>query len=202
MEFPERLDEQTIPIDQQVQDSLSREALAQLQQKGFVVHSGLTAAYADAITVMAQEPAIKEYCPNDSLYRFTDRAAVERWLTKRRAVFLLLKQDAAGLQLAGYGWSGLEASDHVPDGRTTFAIRIGQLGQGQGLATAFAQIIINASVSLYGASNFWLETWASNTAAVHVYQKIGFQQLDEVSSERASHGGTIPDTRLFMTLPN
>lgn len=200
MEFPDRLAENTILLDDQLTDSVSREAIMALQAKGFVVHMGLSASYADALIAMAQEPAIREYCPNDALVRFRDRAAIEEWLRKHRAVFLLLKQTPDGLQLAGYGWSGTETTERVPDGQTTFALRVGELGQGQGLSTPFAQLILNATQYLYGSRNLWLETWASNAAAVHVYQKLGFQQVDEVAAERASAGGTVPDTRLFMTL--
>lgn len=201
MDFPDTFSRNTTPLEGQVTDIVSQQALAQLAAKGFTAHFGLTETYADAIAAMARESAIREYCPNDSAARFKDRAATTQWLAKHRAVFLLLKQTPEGLMLAGYGWSGLEATEQVPGAQTTFALRVGELGQGQGLATPFAQLIIQASIALYDARGFWLETWASNTGAVHVYKKLGFQQVAEVPSQRKSADSTVPDTRLFMTLP-
>lgn len=175
----------------------------ELASKGYEVWAGLTPEYAAQITHMAQEPSICEYCPNDSNSRFTDKAAAERWLAKGRGAFLLMKRGHDDLILAGYGWSGPEASKHVPDGETTFALRISKPYQGQGLAAPFASAIINTSANLYGATNFWLETWQSNSGAVHVYHKIGFTDVDNAAAERSTKDGVIvPDTRLYMTLAN
>jgi len=63
--------------------------------------------------------------------------------------------------------------------------------------------MLQGSHALYGAHNLWLETWASNGAAVHVYHKIGFTDVYSKPAERQSpEAGSIDDTRLIMTLPN
>lgn len=179
------------------------QAIEQLAAKGYEIHTGLTLEFAAAITKMAQEPSIREYCPRDSAERFTDLEATEQWLSKGRTVFLLLKREDNGdLSLAGYGWAGEAATEHVPGGQSTFALRVGQLGQGQGLATPFARLVVTAAIELYGAKNMWLETWASNGAAVHIYQKLGAVQVAEKPDQRPRPDGTtIADTRLYMTLP-
>jgi ribosomal protein S18 acetylase RimI-like enzyme len=126
--------------------------------------------------------------------------ATEQWLTKQRAVFLLMDQ---GGQLAGYGWVGASESELVPGGETTFALRIGEAGQGQGLATPYTQAMLTGAAALFGAKQFWLETWASNQGAVHVYHKVGFVDVAQVSGERpTTSGGMVADTRLYMSLPD
>lgn len=192
MNFPTTFAEATQPLPND-----------ELAAKRYEVHLGLTRAYAEAIIAMALEPAIREYCPNDSASRFANLAATEQWLSKGRAVFLLLKRTDDGLQLAGYGWVGDGTSSHVPGGQTTFAIRIGEAGQGQGLATPYMRAILTAAVTIYGAQKLWLETWQSNGAAVHVYHKLGFVDVDQEPGERpTASGGTVADTRLYMQLYN
>jgi ribosomal protein S18 acetylase RimI-like enzyme len=175
-----------------------------LADQGYEVHAGLTDKLADQLETMALEPHIKEFCPNDCSKRFKDRLAIEEWLKKERATFLLLKHgDVGDLELAGYGWVGKGTSSHVPGGENTFAIRIGQAAQGQGLATPFARLIVAGAAVLYDAKNIWLETWESNAGAVHVYHKIGFQDVDKVADERPrTNGERISDNRLYMQLPN
>jgi ribosomal protein S18 acetylase RimI-like enzyme len=180
------------------------QAIQQLAGKGYEVHTGLTEEFAQAIARMTQEPSIRLYCPRDAGERFTDQAATERWLAKERAVFLLLKRaDDGSLGLAGYGWAGAGTTSQVPGGEITFAIRVGEAGQGQGLATPFAWLIVAASAASYGAKNMWLETWASNGGAVHIYHKIGFVTVAEVPGKRAvPDSGPADDIRVYMSLAN
>ena len=201
-QFPRALVDESMPIANFAPAEDSQRMIRSLGEKGFEVRVGLTQEYAEAIIAMALESGIQEYCPNDCGKRFKDMSTVEAWLSKQRATFLLLQQTEEGLQLAGYGWAGAETSEHVPGGETTFAIRVGERGQGQGLATPFAQLIVSGSRELYGAQHFWLETWQSNGGAVHVYHKLGFEDVAMVKSERPTlAGGTVPDTRIFMRLP-
>jgi ribosomal protein S18 acetylase RimI-like enzyme len=89
----------------------------------------------------------------------------------------------------------------VPGGETTFAIRVGEAGQGQGLATPFAWLIVVGAAQVYEARKFWLETWQSNEGAVHIYHKIGFVDVDSQNDTRpTTAGGEVPDTRLYMSL--
>jgi len=203
-DFPTGFADSPRPLTADVLGDREAEAVRNLSAKGFVVHVGLTPEFAGQILTMAHEPSIHEYCPKDSGERFTDQAAAERWLAKERAVFLLLKQaDGGDLNLVGYGWAGPGSSSHVPDGHTTFAVRVGQAGQGQGLATPFSWLIVAASAAQYDARDFWLETWASNGAAVHIYHKMGFETVNEAPGHRpTAAGGTIADTRIYMDLPN
>ena len=201
--FPDSFSEDTQQISAERLDETGAQAVQALAEKGYEVHAGLTSERAEAIMSMALEPAIREYCPNDCGGRFASIEATKQWLAKHRGTFLLLKRTEDGLQLAGYGWVGLSESSHVPGGETTFSLRVGEIGQGQGLAAPFTQVILAGSAVLYGAKNIWLETWASNGGAVHVYHKVGFVDVDEEMTERpTTNGGAVPDTRLYMSFPN
>jgi ribosomal protein S18 acetylase RimI-like enzyme len=202
--FPTRFANKTEPLKStDFNNDADRSLLKHMRAKGYEVHVGLTEMFANEIIKMAQEPAIKEYCPNDHGSRFADMESVQKWLQKGRAIFLLIRRDNEDLSLVGYGWAGNSTSDKVPGGQVTFAIRIGEAGQGRGLATSYARLIVVASASLFGARDFWLETWASNAAAVHIYHKIGFEDVWQQPGERPTQeGGTVSDTRLYMLLQN
>ncbi|HUY85031.1 MAG TPA: hypothetical protein VMU97_00785 [Candidatus Dormibacteraeota bacterium] len=202
MDFPDKFDESTRPLPAELGQA-GTEAVQKLAERGYEIQVGLTPALADQILTMSQEPSIREYCPKDCSQRFADRTSAERWLEKKRAVFVLLKKEGDGLSLAGYGWAGPASSSHVPGGVNTFAVRIGEVGQGQGLAAPFSWLIIAGSAVLYGARDFWLETWASNGGAVHIYHKIGFETVDEQVDDRLTRDSQkISDTRVYMSLSN
>jgi len=200
--FPNGYVDATKPLNADALDQTSADGLAKLAEEGYEVHVGLTEELAEQIIQMALEPNIREYCPNDCAQRFKDMASISEWLAKRRAMFVLLKRDENDeLILAGYGWAGDGASEHVPGGETTFAIRIGDIAQGQGLAAPFAWLIVAGSAVLFQAHKYWLETWASNAGAVHIYHKIGFKDIAQEASQRPTQaGGIVEDTRLYMSL--
>jgi ribosomal protein S18 acetylase RimI-like enzyme len=202
MSFADSLDSATHALPADSLGEAGAEAIGQLAAQGYEVHYGLTPEFANAITAMAKEAGIREYCPRDSTERFVDLDSTKQWLAKKRTVFLLLKRaDNGDLSLAGYGWAGAAASRQVPDGQSTFALRIGEAGHGQGLATPFAQLIVLAATKLYGARDMWLETWASNGAAVHIYKKLGAVQVAEKPDQRpVPDSAAVADTRLYMTL--
>ncbi len=204
IDFPTTLEATTQALPIEALGEAGQQAVRQLAERGYEVRVGLTPELADQIAAMAREPSIREFCPNDYGGRFADRASTELWLSKRRATFVLVnKSDSDDLRLIGYGWVGLGSSPHVRGGEATFAIRIGEAGQGQGLATPFAKLIVDGSAAIYGAKNMWLETWQSNGGAVHVYHKIGFVDVNQEPSQRlSSNGEKIADTRLYMSLPN
>jgi ribosomal protein S18 acetylase RimI-like enzyme len=198
--FPAHYDEKLQPLPAQQMSEAGAQALELLASKGYTVQAGLTPEYADAIHAMSQEPSIKEYCPKDSSKRFTNRQTTADWLSKKRATYLLLcKLDNGGLELAGYGWVGTKQSSQVPGGETTFSLRVGEGHQGRGLAAPFSVSMLAAATASYGAEHMWLETWASNGGAVHIYHKLGFSDVAETQEQRPSLvGGSVADTRIYM----
>ena len=204
--LPTTVTDQAINLPIESIAAKDRDMIDRLFAGGYQVQIGLTPQILQSIIAMAQEPAIKEFCPNDFGKRFANAEAAELWVTKGRAVFALLATDAnGGLRLAGYGWVGRENSEAVPSGRSTFALRISQADQGKGLAAPFAWSIIAGGTLLYGLKDFWLETWGSNGGAVHNYEKIGFEAINEKLDERPTlqaDVGIVYDNRIYMILPN
>jgi ribosomal protein S18 acetylase RimI-like enzyme len=202
-DFPDTFSEELISLSSLNLGQAGLEAFQKLSEADYEVKCGLTEEYAAKITAMTQEPSIRLNCPKDSSERFTDLEATKKWLQKKRGSFLLLKkEDDGSLSLAGYGWAGNGTSDKVPQGQTTFAVRVSENHQGKGLAAPFSWLIIAGSAVIYGARDFWLETWQSNGGAVHTYHKLGFEDVAEEAGERVTPDGQLADTRLYMSLPN
>ena len=202
MPFPDTFDDNVAALPIERMGLEGQQALQTLRSKGYDVKVGLTAEYADEIAKLSREPSIREYCPNDCLKRFANRQATADWLaSSKRATYLLFqKSDHNQLVLAGYGWIGAKTNTLVPVGETTFSLRIGESHQGQGLAAPFATSLLTASEVSYATPHLWLETWASNGGAVHIYNKLGFTIVAQKDDERPTVSGEmVTDTRLFMT---
>ena len=199
--FPDHYDDALQALPAEHMSEAGQQAIESLKEKGYEVQTGLTMEYADAIAVLSREPSIQEYCPKDCSERFASRETTAKWLSKKRATYLLLQiLDDGQKQLAGYGWVGAKQTAQVPGGETTFSLRVGENHQGKGLATPFALAMLAAAEATYGAPHMWLETWASNGGAVHIYNKLGFNTIAEKPDERPSVSGQmVADTRLYMT---
>jgi GNAT superfamily N-acetyltransferase len=200
--FPDAYDTALQPLPAEQMSEAGQQAIESLKSKGYEVQAGLTPEYADAIARLSLEPSIQEYCPKDSSERFTNREATAQWLSKKRATYLLLhRSDDGSLGLAGYGWVGTKQSPHVPGGETTFSLRVSENHQGKGLAAPFSVAMLAAATATYGAPHIWLETWASNGGAVHIYHKIGFNDVADQAEDRPSRvGPNVPDIRMYMTI--
>lgn len=179
--------------------SLGSESLETLRAQGFKLKIGATESTQHQLKALSKEPAIREYCPNDLGRRFGDEEMFKKWLGKGRVLVTL----CAGDQIVGYGWTGEGKSNKISEGSNTFAIRLGISASGKGLATPFARLIIEFSNLIFGLDNFWLETWQSNGGAVHIYHKIGFEDVTtEESKRKTADGSEVDDVRIYMRLPN
>ncbi|HWB39153.1 MAG TPA: GNAT family N-acetyltransferase [Candidatus Saccharimonadales bacterium] len=201
MDFPTFFASELGVLDPATLSQAGQEALSLLNEKGYEVRCGLTVNLLDQIKELAVQPSIAEYCPRDAGQRFASEEVAQAWLNKGRSMFVLIKTEDG--HLAGYGWSGHETSEHVNDGQTTFALRVSENDQGLGLAQPYSQVIIEATKALFGASHFWLEAWQSNAGAVHIYHKLGFEDVGSEQVQRTRpNGESVDDTRIFMTLPD
>lgn len=215
LHYPTSFAESTAPLPSNLGDQAT-EAAAQLAEHGFVVHAGLTPEYAGVISQIARQAAIREYCPKDATEsRFGTPESAAQWLKKGdeklrtygRGMFVLLHQTAGEPEVAGYGWTGPEASDHVPGGQVTFAVRMNEAFQGMRAARPFTTLIVAGSAALYGAEGVWLEAWASNIRATSTYERAGFVRHPEATTsidQRPSlrRGRVLPDARLYMSFPD
>jgi len=187
-------------------------ALARLQEKGFTVATGLTEYFAGAVGVMGYQAHIREYCPKDATEsRFGTLQSTEKWLQKGggRGMFLLLRGEGNSSQLEGYGWTGVEPCEELPEYPITSAYRIGERGQGQGLGKDFVQVVVSGTNALYApGEGIGLETWRSNHAA-GMYPKVGFVALAEAHEDElrptldpSATDGKVWDRRLYMGYPS
>lgn len=187
-------------------------ALARLQEKDLTVATGLTEYFAGAVGVMGYQTSIREYCPKDTTEsRFGTLSSTEKWLQKNggRAMFLLLRGEGNDAQLEGYGWTGAELCDELPEHPVTSAYRIGERLQGKGLGKDFIQVVVSGTNTLYAPSEgIGLETWRSNPAA-SLYPKVGFVLLAEAAADEMrqtlstdAEDGKVIDRRLYMGYPS
>lgn len=197
--FPTTLNDQTVWLDHTSLTDDGTTMLQFLHDKGYRIQVGLTEEDAQKLSVISLQPSIRNYCPNDSTKRFTSLEATRQWLMKGRVAFLLKEQTSG--DIAGYGWSGRGTNEHIAEGTLTAALRLNEQYQGNGLATPFLAVILNYTTKHYSNEVIWLEAWASNAGAVHIYEKLGFKLVNSSPSTRVTDtGNTIEDTRLFMLL--
>ena len=196
---------------------LGSEALERLNQRGYDIAIGLDEYYAGAISIMAQQSHIVEYCPKDATAsRFGSRNSTEKWLHKvgGRAVFLFLEKikdtrEEIEHQLAGYAWTGYDSAAKSADYPITSAYRLGANALGKKLAADFIQTVVSGTHALFSQEGLGLETWRSNPA-VRIYERLGFFALGaEADSQEErrptlnskASDGQVADLRLYMGYP-
>ncbi|MDB5163877.1 MAG: hypothetical protein JWS12_495 [Candidatus Saccharibacteria bacterium] len=209
--FPTGFTERAVTIEGNI-GQRGDAALVRLQEKGFTVVTGLTEYFAGAVGVMGYQGHIREYCPKDSTEsRFGTLQSTEKWLQKGggRGMFLLLRGEGNNTQLEGYGWTGVEPCEELPDHPITSAYRVGERGKGQGLGKDFVQVVVSGTNTLYApGEGVGLETWRSNHAA-NLYPRVGFVPLSEAaedelrpSLQQDAVDGKVLDRRLYMGYPS
>ena len=196
---------------------LGNAALERLNRRGYDVAVGLDEYYAGAISIMARQSHIVEYCPRDATAnRFGSRISTEEWLRKGggRAVFLFLEKiedarEELEHQLAGYAWTGYDSMAKFADYPITSAYRLGANALGKKLAADFIQTVVSGTHALFSQDGLGLETWRSNPA-VRIYERLGFfaleagADLQEEWRPTLNFGavdGKIADVRLCMGYP-
>jgi RimJ/RimL family protein N-acetyltransferase len=195
--FTEQL--HSLPLNTMNNDGFA--AMQELRAKGFTVALGLRQADVESLNGLANQTAIREYCPNDLSRRFGDEAMVQKWLEKGRLTFQLRKIGEASL--SGIVWTGPEKCVDLPDCDSTFAIRLSEEVAGQGLAAPLTIAALSGSVAL-GVKKIGLETWQSNIGAVKTYEKAGAKHIATRKGRRPTLApeGEIDDVRLFMQFPH
>ncbi len=202
--LPTTLAESLTPVTPDLlYDDVGRAALQQLQTAGYAVCIGLRPDDLPQVQAIANQNGVQEFCPNDLRTRFGSLPMATKWQEKGRLFFQLRKLGQAGL--AGYGWTGPETCDHLPDCDNTFAVRLSEAVAGQGLANLFTTVIVSGSMA-QGMRRIGLETWASNIAAWKAYQHAGAKLVHEEPGKRLAivqrgrriRRRQIADVRRFM----
>jgi hypothetical protein len=196
--FPTELADSALVLDSSI--PLGRRgnaAVAALTRNGLQASVGLEVLGVDRLVSVTTEQHIVEFCPSDR-NRFADVDACRTWASKQRAFVSIT--DVASSALLAYGWSGPETNKHVPGADITTAYRVTRFGQaatkriresGENdfrLGIQLGEMVVASAVHLFGASPdaVSLETWASNGAARHLYELLGFVQLDSAPNEPAT----------------
>jgi len=108
--------------------------------------------------------------------RFKNRESYNEWLKKDRAIYRLVDGDD---NLLGITWFGMEGSEGF-----TLAIRMYGSARNKGFSYNFLKKTMKDFMSgdeYKNATNkdWWLETSKDNTAAIKLYEKLGFKKEGE-----------------------
>jgi RimJ/RimL family protein N-acetyltransferase len=208
MPYPTTFTDTPVSLDDFELDQVGTAAIEKLRQRGFEVVTGVRPEDVPFITEIAKQQAVREFCPKDLANRFGDREMMEQWLRKNggRAVFLL--RDIEHKQVRGYGWTGLQPCEELPEYTTTFGVRLDERVSGQGLGTPFVAALLSGSMAAYGTERVWGETWGSNIGAVKTYLRIGAVLVGTKDDWRPTLEtapgvveGMRQDVRLLMKFP-
>lgn len=214
MHFPNTFAEAHVPLQDVALDDPGVQALRHLKLVDYMVAAGVCREDVPAITEIANQEGVREFCPRDAKERFVSERSMEKWLGKNGGRGMFLLKNIGTQAIEGFGWVGKEKCEELPRCETTFAIRLHERAAGarKGVGTAFTTAIVSGAMALHKARGIGLETWASNAGAVNAYINAGATVVKARSIDKdgklitrptldenfASMNGERPDTRLFM----
>lgn len=197
MRYPTELSDSAIWLDTSTDlGSRGNAAVAALTEHRLQSSVGLDLASIDRLVGVTTEEHIVEFCPTDRR-RFADVAACREWVHKERSFVAIT--DPTRSELLAYGWSGPDKNKHIPGADITTAYRVTRAGQAATkrarergdtnfrLGIQIGELVIATATNLYDAQpeRVSLETWGTNGAARHLYELLGFVQLDSAPNETA-----------------
>lgn len=152
-----------------------------LEDHGFRVYSGWDEEVERQLPALSRQKHIVQSTERDSLERFTSPEAAHRWYDDHeRHVYTLDTAPKLGRSaVAGIIWFGRsELADSSAE--YTFAIRFYEASQGKKLSTSFVKA---AHTDFYQQARYegdiWLQTDTTNTPALSLYAKTGYEVIDE-----------------------
>lgn len=209
MAYPTTFTDNPKNLAQVALDAVGAEAITRLREGGFEIVAGVQTADIPAITEIAHQNAVLEFCPNDVTKRFGDYAMMELWLGKNGGRGVLLLRELDTKHIRGYGWTGLSRNEQLPEYAYTFGVRLDERVSGRGLGAPFVTAIFSGSKALFETKGIWGETWGSNGGAVKTYLRMGGVLVSTVDDWRPTLGmvqgdvyGKRRDVRLLMKFPN
>ena len=143
-----------------------------LHEAGVDVYEGWNAKLANDLVRVSKQLHIMQNTPNDATKRFMNVDKANDWYDKKdRSVYSLY----CGGSLDGIAWFGLNERPDLHAGHT-FAIRLYENAVGRGLAYLLMKIVHDDFAAPGG---IWLETDDNNSAARRLYEKFGYQKVNE-----------------------
>lgn len=116
--------------------------------------------------------------------RFKDLSSFKNWLIQGRIIYTLVDKNK---NLLGIIWFGQKEPSININANFTFAIRIYGPARGQGLSQEFMKIAFDdllKKIKKTKITGFWLETASNNFAAIHIYEKFGFQKINLIDDRQ------------------
>lgn len=196
-DFPTTFATETRYMGSTDMNQAGQSSLSKLFDKGYHIQIGILERDVSQLQALSRQTSILKYCPKDCTERFKDTPTTQKWLTKKRLVFLL--KERATDDVAGIAWTGPGTSPNILGGTLTGGIRISEKHQGKGLAAPFLQAELEYTKQFFSDDLLWFECWQSNAGAAHIYQKIGFKIVGTEPGQRVTPSGDYePDTRVYM----
>lgn len=145
---------------------------SEIVDTGFRIYRGWGHSMIQDIIARSQEDHIRRFTPNDAERRFKTPESTQEWLSdEARTVYTL--NDG---QVAGMIWY-TETPREDLDARYTFGIRMYEKTRGKKLAEGFMRAVHSDFATLTRNPRVWLETGTDNAAALHLYEKFGYQEV-------------------------
>jgi len=133
---------------------------------------GLSKEMAEALKAHALDDTDEELQKNTSDRARFGTGSYEDWYAKDRYPFALVTDTGA---LAALIWLGPQAFPGEEAGEwDTMAFRSYVPYRGKGIMTPFGRFAIQTYLALKPGHRIWLETDATNAAAIGLYEKLGF----------------------------
>lgn len=145
----------------------------ELSDKGFVIRKGWTEELATDLVGVSTQQHILENTPNDALKRFTDGVVANKWYREKDRSVYSLHNGA----LAGIIWFALDDRPQL-DAKYTFAIRLYENAIGKRLSLPFMKAVHD---DFDVSDGVWLKTDDDNHPALKLYDKFGYQKVDETN---------------------
>lgn len=141
--------------------------------RGFHVYKGWNSSIAEEIVKASTQPHIIASTPNDYTKRFRDVYSANAWNSERKRSVYTLRS----IGLAGLIWYDVRPRPDI-GADYTFAIRMYEEAVGKKLSLVFMNAAHTDFSAEKGNPAVWLETDETNHIAVHLYNKFGYQLVD------------------------
>lgn len=152
---------------------IQNEYTPEITEKGFAVCRGWSQHMVQELIERSREAPILHFTPNDAERRFKTPESTEAWLSdESRTVYTLDNGQTAGMI-----WY-TETPREDLDARYTFGIRMYERTRGKKLAEGFMRAVHADFAEIAHSPRVWLETGTDNAAALHLYAKFGYQEVD------------------------
>jgi uncharacterized cofD-like protein len=139
-----------------------------------VILRGLTSALRTQLVEKSDQPHIRLWTPRDSSERFTSEGMIELRQAEGDEFYSLVRPGEPE-DLGGVMWLKRKYFESSSPFNTTFAVRLYEGYEGQGLGQPFMNGVLEDYTTLHPGPNYiWLGVKERNERAKRLYNKLGF----------------------------